>query len=565
VSFLFVGCAKGKPVPWTSVASSSDGSKLVAVGGGYIHTSTDSGATWNKRGTWGYWTSVASSWDGSKLVAVNNGYGTNDEGHGSVFLSTDSGVSWKQGNSSWGNWISVASSADGSKLVASEKEGNQGNPSIHTSTDSGVSWTQQFSIQRSSMQPSYSGGFSGAWLSVASSANGTRLVAVGNNGPIYTSANSGVSWTEYSAGNSYKNWTAVASSADGIKLVAVVGNGFIYTSADSGATWTQRGASENWTSVASSADGSKLVAVVGDGFIYTSTDSGATWTQRGVSDNWVSVASSTDGSKLVAITSAGHVWTSTNFGVTWTTAGAGVVGGGGAGGGGVGGGGAGGGGVGGGGAGGIGGVGGTGGVTGSSTGAESTGSSESLMPGFTVDDGGYVTAGPWHGWAWTASEKPYLGTTITPQPSDQGGPGFSAVTAGSPLCISGTVVQDPNYGGVAILGFAIQQDKTPAYATRNTWTPTGTGVRWQVKNTGGSPLRLQIQGVAGYPSQSWCYPLVGNGGTIKWSDFNSQCWGSATTVAYDGTIPPIQIMVQVSGLDNAAQPFDFCLEGAAPY
>ena len=213
---------------------------------------------------------------------------------------------------------------------------------------------------------------------------------------------------------------------------------------------------------------------------------------------------------------------------------------------------------------GSGGRGGTGGAV-SAAGAESTGSSESLMPGFTVDDGGYVTAGPWHGWAWAASEKPYLGTTITPQPSDQGGTGFGAVTAGSPLCISGTVVQDPNYGSVALLGFAIQQDKTPAYTPSNTWKPTGTGVRWQVKNTGGSPLRLQIQGVASYPSQSWCYPLVGNSGTIKWSDFNSQCWGSSTTVAYDGTIPLNQIIVQVSGLNYAAQPFDFCLEGAAPY
>jgi hypothetical protein len=28
-----------------------------------------------------------------------------------------------------------------------------------------------------------------------------------------------------------------------------------------------------------------------------------------------------------------------------------------------------------------------------------TGGSRSLMAGFTVDDGGYVTAGAWHGWA----------------------------------------------------------------------------------------------------------------------------------------------------------------------
>jgi len=37
---------------------------------------------------------------------------------------------------------------------------------------------------------------------------------------------------------SSKNWGDIASSSDGAKLAAVVPNGFIYTSADSGATWT---------------------------------------------------------------------------------------------------------------------------------------------------------------------------------------------------------------------------------------------------------------------------------------------------------------------------------------
>ena len=73
LSLLAVGCAKGKPVPWTSVASSADGTKLVAVGDGYIHTSADSGVTWTKSGPWGYWTSVASSADGTKLIAASDG------------------------------------------------------------------------------------------------------------------------------------------------------------------------------------------------------------------------------------------------------------------------------------------------------------------------------------------------------------------------------------------------------------------------------------------------------------------------------------------------------------
>jgi photosystem II stability/assembly factor-like uncharacterized protein len=82
-------------------------------------------------------------------------------------------------------------------------------------------------------------------------------------------------------------------------------NGYIYTSTDSGVTWTQQtgSGSRNWSNVASSADGNKLVGVVAfGGYIYTSADSGATWTQQtsAGSNDWYSVASSTDGNKLIA-------------------------------------------------------------------------------------------------------------------------------------------------------------------------------------------------------------------------------------------------------------------------
>jgi photosystem II stability/assembly factor-like uncharacterized protein len=93
---------------------------------------------------------------------------------------------------------------------------------------------------------------------------------------------------------------SVASSSDGTKLVAVALGGQIYTSADSGVSWTARetDSSRYWQSVASSSDGTKLVAVVELGYIYTSTDSGLTWTARASSRNWLAVASSSDGTKL---------------------------------------------------------------------------------------------------------------------------------------------------------------------------------------------------------------------------------------------------------------------------
>ena len=75
-----------------------------------------------------------------------------------------------------------------------------------------------------------------------------------------------MTWT---ARESNRVWAAVASSADGTKLVACVYVGQIYTSWDSGVTWTGRGSSQAWVGVASSADGTKLVACVNNGQIYT--------------------------------------------------------------------------------------------------------------------------------------------------------------------------------------------------------------------------------------------------------------------------------------------------------
>src|SRR5258707_1199112 len=97
-----------------------------------------------------------------------------------------------------------------------------------------------------------------------------RRVTIGRPSPLRrTAANWSrwpvPTWTRTSAtGN---RWTSVASSADGTKLVAAADGDAnykpipIYTSTDSGVTWVTTAPAQFWTSVASSTDGIKLVAV----------------------------------------------------------------------------------------------------------------------------------------------------------------------------------------------------------------------------------------------------------------------------------------------------------------
>ena len=164
-------------------------------------------------------------------------------------------------------------------------------------TDSGKTWTPQ----------------TGSGDYVASSADGTKLVAAGYGGFVSTSIDSGKTWTPQTIIGG-KDWTGVACSSDGTKIVAVAGySDYVYTSPDSGKTWVpQTGAGKkNWSAVVCSSDCSRILAVTDS--LYTSMDSGVTWAQQTVSgvSGAFSVASSSDGTKLVAALGGGYIYTAT--------------------------------------------------------------------------------------------------------------------------------------------------------------------------------------------------------------------------------------------------------------
>ena len=290
---------------WTGLASSADGTHLIAVATTGVFVSTNSGVSWTQTSTIGsgfIGTSVACSSSGNNVVlTVENTTSVPTTGY--IYTSSNGGNTWSQPEEGGAEWIACACSANGNVLVAASHDGY-----LYTSANGGTSWSGIYSNSVS-------------WTGVAASADGTKLVACFNasgGGYIYTG--SGGSWSS-STNSGLHTWSAIASSADGSHLVATAtGNtGGIYASANGGATWAvQNQDSVNWTAVASSADGSHLAAVYDGGsvstpgYLYTSDDSGSTWLQRLGAPNaaWTAVAGSADGSKLAAAVYNGYIYTS---------------------------------------------------------------------------------------------------------------------------------------------------------------------------------------------------------------------------------------------------------------
>ena len=289
---------------WNSVASSSDGNKLVAVvNGGGIWASANSGTNWAQTSAPSTnWTTIAASADGSKLVAAAS--------VGGIWVSTDSGTNWTQTSAPNTTWFVVTSSADGNKLVAAvggQSPGNEFSGLIYTSTNSGVTW-------KASDAPYAS------WDSIASSADGTTLMASAYGWSagemIYTSTNSGATWHSTSAQT--MNWISLASSDDEKTIVGTTCcYGQIYVSTNSGISWTMTAApTELWGAVASSADGTKMIALAGYSppvsstyLIFISADSGSTWTTiDSPNQPWGRVALTADGLKLITVVGGGGIY-----------------------------------------------------------------------------------------------------------------------------------------------------------------------------------------------------------------------------------------------------------------
>jgi hypothetical protein len=324
-------------LPWQDVASDSTGARLVAITGvswlgpsGDIWTSIDTGVTWTNRtkGTRAArqaWASVASDSTGTRLVAVTGPEGS--ASGGDVWTTSDGGATWTKQTtlSGMADTPNVASDSTGTHLAVADWD-------IWTSSDSGATWSDRTRGTAAAGQ---------SWADLASDATGGHLIAASRGGDLWTSSDHGATWIDSSKGTASFGWVAVASDSTGTNLVAACQvsvsadgkliSGDIWTSTDSGATWTNRTAGTAasghlWTSLVSDASGAHLVAATAHespSEIWTSADSGATWTNATAGtpasgQEWIGLASDATGSHVVAASSdppgaglccMGDIWT----------------------------------------------------------------------------------------------------------------------------------------------------------------------------------------------------------------------------------------------------------------
>jgi photosystem II stability/assembly factor-like uncharacterized protein len=255
--------------------------------------------------------SVATSIDGSKIVAIQSK---------KIFSSNDYGQTWKLlvdiSTSIAGMSISfnaVTPSKDGTSFYVAP--GAVGSPSSI--------WFYKIDATKASPTATsmfLNSGDVASFGSIDVSDSGAKFIASRSDGYMYRTG--GVtSWIK----GSYTGISQLAASADGTKAVSVATNGSVYKSTDSGTTWTKltQPSVQKWVSIDSDAAGDKWFATTQSGNVFHSTDMGATWIPHDVLGvgSWSNISVSNDG-KVIAVGktgAAGQVYFSKDGGGTWST------------------------------------------------------------------------------------------------------------------------------------------------------------------------------------------------------------------------------------------------------
>ena len=199
----------------------------------------------------------------------------------------------------------MASSSDGTYLIAGVFDGH-----LLYSSDGGTSWS-------TSNAPTI------AWYGVASRGDGRVAIAqVYSNGGLYISSDFGATWSLISSAPQL-SWNGISSSADGSTWIASSNQpNAIYRSVDGGLHWSILSSAPSpgyWSGVSCNSDCSVIYASDGGGRIYKSTDSAASWFALPVSSlSWTSIFCSADGTRVATVAFGSGIYLSTDSGASFS-------------------------------------------------------------------------------------------------------------------------------------------------------------------------------------------------------------------------------------------------------
>jgi hypothetical protein len=285
-SLGWVGLPTFNNVRWGTVATSADGTRIVAAGNpGGVYVSTNSGLSWVQTSVGvSLWKAAVCSTNGN-VMAVAAPYDPAQPFYPvyGVHISTNGGVTWTKANVTDNySWRALAMNDSGSFINAGVDGGG-----VWQNSPNNLPW--QYAVNVPVIAP---------WTSLSSDDVGNEYRFATADGRIY--------YYNYTFGSVFlettlpaSTWTGVASSASGARAVAATAGGNIYRD-DVGGWRLLIGLNTGLNSITASADLSK-VAVCDANNVYLSTDGGTNWAALNPPNvGWTSVALSRDGTRLYA-------------------------------------------------------------------------------------------------------------------------------------------------------------------------------------------------------------------------------------------------------------------------
>lgn len=313
--------------------------------GGYIYSSSNSGATWTTGTLSALWQCIDTSSTGQYVAAVVY--------DGLIYVSVNYGNFFVGQATSYGNrnWFGISLDSTGLKMVAIAEF-------VYVSGDAGQSFSQatngptsgglQAVITNSDASyttvVTYRGGiYEGTntepaitlnaiwqpfgptltWSCIATDSSGRVVVAGSYGAGVYISYNYGITWTLTSAPES--NWQGIGIDSSGTQIVVVSGNDYIYIFKDSFGTWDPVGVGSlpiGYNDVACSANFQYIYALTttSDNSLYYSNDFGGSFTLLTLptsSSAYFSISCDSTGQYINVAESSGSLYYSNNYGISF--------------------------------------------------------------------------------------------------------------------------------------------------------------------------------------------------------------------------------------------------------